>query len=71
MNTFILDNDKEYKLIKKIIFNNNEYYYLVDKDNYNIYVIAKIIDNKVCIVDDKNLLRKLVVELYKTNNYEE
>ena len=36
MNTFILDNDKEYKLIKKIIFNNNEYYYLVDKDNYNI-----------------------------------
>lgn len=66
-----LENNKEYKLVKRIELNNKEYVYLVDKDNYNIYIIGEIKNDKFHIIEDKNLLRKLVTELYKTNNYKE
>jgi hypothetical protein len=71
-NSFILKiDDREYKPIKNIYFNNKEYLYLVDKDDYRVYVIGEIKDNDFVIVEDKNLLRKLVLELYKTNNYKD
>lgn len=69
--TIKLENDKEYKLVKRIELNNKEYVYLVDKDNYNMYIIGEIKNNIFHIIEDKNLLRKLVNELYKTNNYKE
>lgn len=68
---YILDDNKEYKLIKKIVFNNIEYMFLVDKDKYNIYVIAEYKNGMISVVENKKILSKLVLELYKTNNYKE
>ena len=68
---YILDDNKEYKLIKKIFFNNIEYMFLVDKDKYNIYVIAEYKNGMISVVENKKILSKLVLELYKTNNYKE
>lgn len=70
MNIFIFEG-KEFNLIKKIIFNNKEYLYYVDKDDYKIYIICENKNGNVVVVEDKKLLSKLVLELYKTNNYKE
>ena len=66
-----LNNDREYEVIKKIEFNKKEYVYLVDKDDYRTYIIAEVKNDDYCIVDNSKLLSKLVLELYKTNNYKE
>lgn len=70
MKIFIFEG-KEYNLIKNIIFNNKEYLYYVSHDDYKTYIICEYKNDEIVIVDDKKLLRKLVLELYKTNNYKE
>ena len=70
MNVFVFEG-KEYTLIKNIIFNNKEYLYYVSPDDYKIYLICEKENNNVIVVDDRKLLSKLVLELYKTNNYKE
>lgn len=70
MNVFVFEG-KEYTLIKNIIFNNKEYLYYVSPDDYKIYLICEKKNNNVIVVDDRKLLSKLVLELYKTNNYKE
>ena len=59
MKTFIFEGN-EYDLIKNIIFNNNK-----------IYIICEYKNDKIVVVEDKKLLSKLMLELYKTNNYKE
>lgn len=70
MEIFKLDG-KEYNLIKNIIFNNKEYLYYVSPDDYRIYVICEKKENDIVIVEDRKVLSKLVLELYKSNNYKE
>lgn len=70
MEIFKLDG-KEYNLIKNIIFNNKEYLYYVSPDYYRIYVICEKKENDIVIVEDRKVLSKLVLELYKSNNYKE
>lgn len=70
MNTFIFDN-QEYNLIKNIIYNNKEYLYYVSSIDYKTYIICENKNNNIVVVEDKKLLSKLVLELYKTNNYKE
>ena len=70
MKIFKLDG-KEYNLIKNIVFNNKEYLYYVSPDDYRIYVICEKKENDIVIVEDRKVLSKLVLELYKSNNYKE
>lgn len=70
MKTFIFEGN-EYDLIKNIIFNNKEYLYYVSHNDYKIYIICEYKNDKIVVVEDKKLLSKLVLELYKTNNYKE
>lgn len=70
MEIFKLDG-KEYNLIKNIVFNNKEYLYYVSPDDYRIYVICEKKENDIVIVEDRKVLSKLVLELYKSNNYKE
>lgn len=70
MDIFVFEG-KEYNLIKKIAFNNKEYLYYVCHDDYRTYIICEKKNDDVFIVEDKKLLSKLVLELYKTNNYKE
>ncbi len=70
MEIFNLDG-KEYNLIKNIVFNNKEYLYYVSPDDYRIYVICERKENDIVIVEDRKVLSKLVLELYKSNNYKE
>ena len=70
MKIFIFEG-KEYNLIKNIIFNNKEYLYYVSHDDYRIYVICEKKKNDIVIVEDRKVLSKLVLELYKSNNYKE
>ena len=70
MKTFIFEGN-EYDLIKNIIFNNKEYLYYVSHNDYKTYIICEYKNDKVVVVEDKKLLSKLVLELYKTNNYKE
>lgn len=70
MNEFIFEG-KKYNLIKDIIFNNKEYLYYVSCDDYKTYIICEKKNDNICVVEDKKILSKLVLELYKTNNYKE
>jgi hypothetical protein len=70
MDIFKLDG-KEYNLIKNIIFNNKEYLYYVSPDDYRVYIICEKKEDSIVIVEDKKVLSKLVLELYKSNNYKE
>lgn len=70
MDIFVFEG-KSYNLIKNIIFNNKEYLYYVSKDDYKTYIICENKNDSVIVVDNKKLLSKLVLELYKTNNYKE
>jgi Fe2+ or Zn2+ uptake regulation protein len=70
MDIFVFDG-KKYNLIKNIIFNNKEYLYYVCSDDYKIYIICEKKNDNIVVVEDKKMLGKLVLELYKTNNYKE
>lgn len=70
MDIFIFDG-KKYKLIKNIIFNNKEYLYYVNPEDYRIYIVCEKKNDDIIVIEDKKLLSKLVLELYKTNNYKE
>ena len=68
MDIFVFEG-KEYNLIKNIIFNNKEYLFYVSCDDYKLYIICEKKNNDIFVVEDKKILSKLVLELYKTNNY--
>lgn len=70
MDIFVFEG-KEYNLIKNIIFNNKEYLYYVSCDDYKTYIICEKKNGIISVVEDKKMLSKLVLELYKTNNYKE
>lgn len=65
MKNIKLDNGREYSFVKKVIYNNKEYFYLCDINNYKIYIVVELKNNNYIIVEDIKLLSKLMIEFQK------
>lgn len=63
-NTITLNDDKQYVVISKIIYENNTYLYIIDiNDNSNIKFCFEKIENQIIKleeVEDKEIIQKLI-----------
>lgn len=59
-NSVIEVNKKEYTVISIVEFDNDKYVYLVNVDNYNDAIFAKIRNHEIEVIKDKKILKELI-----------
>jgi len=55
-----LDDDNEYVVVNKVIYNNKNYYYLIDMDDPDNLMFCYEDNGDLVKVDDKELINKLL-----------
>jgi len=67
----VLSDDNSYVVVSKVIYENNTYYYLIDKDkNENLkFCVEKPENNSLLEVEDANLIQKLLPLFLKASTY--
>ena len=63
----LLDDNKQYVVVDKIDFESNNYIYLISLENPQDYIFGKIDGPKIEVVDNQELLGKLVLEFAEAN----
>lgn len=59
-NSVIQVNSKEYTVVSIIKVEKDKFAYLVNIDNYNDIMFAKIKKNEIEVIEDKSVLKKLI-----------
>lgn len=59
-NSVIQVNDKEYTVVSIIKVEKDKFAYLINIDNYNDIMFAKIKKNEIEVIEDKSILKKLI-----------
>ena len=59
-NSVIQVNSKEYTVVSIIKVEKDKFAYLIDIDNYNDIMFAKIKKNEIEVIEDKSVLKKLI-----------
>lgn len=59
-NLVIQVNNKEYTVVSIIKVEKDKFAYLINIDNYNDIMFAKIKKNEIEVIEDKNILKKLI-----------
>lgn len=58
----ILSNKKEYAVVSSIMYEENNYVYILDTETYKDYKICECFNNRLTIVHDPELLKILIVK---------
>lgn len=59
-NSVIQVNNKEYTVVSIIKVEKDKFAYLINIDNYNDIIFAKIKKNEIEVIEDKSVLKKLI-----------
>lgn len=59
-NSVIQVNSKEYTVVSIIKVEKDKFAYLINIDNYNDIMFAKIKKNEIEVIEDKSVLKKLI-----------
>jgi len=59
-NSVIQVNNKEYTVVSIIKVEKDKFAYLINIDNYNDIMFAKIKKNEIEVIEDKSVLKKLI-----------
>lgn len=59
-NSVIQVNNNEYTVVSIIKVEKDKFAYLINIDNYNDIMFAKIKKNEIEVIEDKNILKKLI-----------
>lgn len=59
-NSIIQVNNKEYTVVSIIKVEKDKFAYLINIDNYNDIMFAKIKKNEIEVIEDKSVLKKLI-----------
>ncbi len=59
-NSVIQVNNKEYTVVSIIKVEKDKFAYLINIDNYNDIMFAKIKKNEIEVIEDKSILKKLI-----------
>lgn len=59
-NSVIQVNNKEYTVVSIIKVEKDKFAYLINIDNYNDIIFAKIKKNEIEVIEDKSILKKLI-----------
>lgn len=59
-NSVIQVNNKKYTVVSIIKVEKDKFAYLINIDNYNDIIFAKIKKNEIEVIEDKSVLKKLI-----------
>lgn len=62
MEVVMLDDKKKYVIVEKISYQNHDYIYLAEIGNVKNYIIGEITNDIITDVEDKELLKELILK---------
>ena len=68
-NSVIQVNNKEYTVVSIIKVEKDKFAYLINVDNYNDIMFAKIKKNEIEVIEDKSVLKNLIKRNFLSYSY--